>query len=210
MAEPSDLTTNQEEFMEKNVQPEVENRQEEQNEGTPAEASDGLTVPEERTKKGKEKVAEEVPLTSPLLLTGVSKGPRNQKKKGVLIKTGEEVPTAREEGVNTEAPSDVNNFPFADTAGQEDRSPVDFSSPLASSPPMQGRTFREKGESSRGTQENQAIMEMLLSMQNKMEAREKEWRLQQEFREEVYEKELKRKDQEWEEELQRREERFES
>ena len=75
---------------------------------------------------------------------------------------------------------------------------------------MQGRTFKEQGESSRGTQENQAIMEMLLSMQNKMEAREKEWRLQQEFREEVYEKELKRRDQEWEEELQRREERFES
>ena len=140
----------------------------------------------------------------------MSKGPRNQKKKGVLIKTGEEVPTAREEEVNTEAPPDVNNFPFANTAGQDERSPVNFSSPLASSPPMQGRTFREKGESSRGTQENQAIVEMLLSMQNKMEAREKEWRLQQEFREEVYEKELKRRDQEWEEELQRGEERFES
>ena len=160
--------------------------------------------------KGNWEVEEEVPLTSPLLLTGVSKGPRNQKKKGVLIKTREEVPTAREEEVNTKAPPDVNNFPFADTAGQDDRSPVDVSSPLARSPPMQGRTFREQGESPRGTQENQAIMEMLLSMQNKMEAREKEWRLQQEFREEVYEKELKRRDQEWEEELQRREEMFES
>ena len=160
--------------------------------------------------RGDWEAEEEVPLTSPLLLTGVSKGPRNQKKKGVLIKTGEEVPTTREEEVNTEAPPDVNNFPFADTAGQDERSLVDFSSPLASSPPMQGRTFRENGESSRGTQENQAIMEMLLSMQNKMEAREKEWRVQQEFREEVYEKELKRRDQEWEEELQRREEKFES
>ena len=140
----------------------------------------------------------------------MSKGPRNQKKKGVLIKTGKEVPTPREERVNTKARPDVNNFPFADTVGQDDRSPVDFSSPLASSPPMQGRTFREQGESSRGTQENQAIMEMLLYMQNKMEARENEWRWQQEFREEFYEKELKRSDQEWEEELQRREERFES
>ena len=160
--------------------------------------------------RGDWEAEEEVPLASPLLLTRVSKGPRNQKKKGVLIKTGEEVPTAREEGVNTKAPPDVNNFPFADTAGQEDKSPVDFSSPLASSPPMQGRTFREQGESSRGTQENQTIMEMLLSMQNKMEGREKEWRLQQEFREEVYEKELKRRDQEWEEELQRKKGRFES
>ena len=60
MAEPSDLAPNQEEFMEKNVQSEEENQQEEQNEGTPAEALEGPTVPEERTKKGKEKVAEEV------------------------------------------------------------------------------------------------------------------------------------------------------
>ena len=160
--------------------------------------------------RGDWEAEEEVPLTSPLLLTGVSKGPRNQKKKGVLIKIGEEASAAREEEVNTEASPDSHNFTFADTAGQDDRSPVDFSSPLAGSPPMQGRTFREQGEGSRGTQENQTIMEMLLSMQNKMEAREKEWRLQQEFREEVYEKELKRRDQEWEEELQRKEERFES
>ena len=159
--------------------------------------------------KGNWEAEEEVPLTSPLLLTGVSKGPRNQKRKGVLIKTREEAPTAGEE-VNTEVPPDNDNFTFADTTGQDDRSPVDFSFPIASSPPMQHRTSREQGESSRGTQENQEIMEMLLSMQNKMEAREKEWRLQQEFREEVYEKDLKRRDQEWEEELQRREERFES
>ena len=160
--------------------------------------------------KGDWEAEEEVPLTSPLLLTGVSKGPRNQKKKGVLIKTREEAPAAREEEVNTEASPDNNNFTFADTAGQDDRSPVDFSSPLASSPPMQHRTSREQGESSRGTYENSSMMETLKAIQNKMEEREKEWKLQQEFREEVYEKELKRRDQEWEEELQRREERFES
>ena len=156
--------------------------------------------------KGDWEAEEEVPLTSPLLLTGVSKGPRNQKKKGVLIKTREEAPDAREEEVNTETPPDNNNFTFADTAGQDDRSPVDFSFPLASSPPMQHRTFREHGESSRGTYENSSMMETLKAIQNKMEEREKEWKLQQEFREEVYEKELKRRDQEWEEELKRREE----
>ena len=153
---------------------------------------------------------EEVPLTSPLLLTGVSKGPRNQKKKGVLIKTREEIPAARQEEENSENPVETNTSTRADYEGQNEGSPMDFSFPLASSPPMQGRTFREQGESSRGAHENQAIMEMLLSMQNKMGKREKEWRLQQEFREEVYEKELKRRDQEWEEELQRKEERFES
>ena len=108
--------------------------------------------------KGAWETEEEVPLTSPLLLTGVSKGPRNQKKKGVLIKTREEAPAAREEEVNTEAPPDNNNFTFADTAGQNEGSPMDFSFPLASPPPppppMQGRTFREQGESSRGAQEN--------------------------------------------------------
>ena len=47
--------------------------------------------------KGNWEAEEEVPVTSPLLLTGVSKGPRNQKKKGVLIKTGEEAPAAGQE-----------------------------------------------------------------------------------------------------------------
>ena len=132
--------------------------------------------------KGDWEAEEEVPLTSPLLLTGVSKGPRNQKKKGVLIKTREEAPAAREEEVNTEAPPDNNNFTFADTAGQDDRSPVDFSFPLASSPPMQHKTSREQGESSRGTYESSSMMETLKAIQNKMEEREKEWKLQQEFR----------------------------
>ena len=71
---------------------------------------------------------------------------------------------------------------------------------------MQNRTFREQGESSRGAQENNSIMEALNAIQKKMEEREKKWNLQQEIREGVYEKELKRRDQQWEEELKRREE----
>ena len=85
---------------------------------------------------------------------------------------------------------------------------MDFSFPLASSPPRQNRTFREQGESSRGAQENNAVMEMLLSMQNRMEEREKRWSIQQQFRDNTYEAELKRRYRQWEEELQRREERF--
>ena len=160
--------------------------------------------------KGDWGTEEEVPLASPLLLTGVTKGPRNQKKKGVLIKTGEEVPAAREEEVNTEAPPDINNSTRVDNEGQNEGSPMDFSFPLASSPPMQGRTFRDQGESSRGTHENNAIIEMLLSMQRKMEEREQRWNVQQQFRDNTYEVELKRRDQQWEEELQRREEKFET
>ena len=160
--------------------------------------------------KGVWEEEEEVPLTSPLLLTGVSKGPRNQKKKGVLIKTREEAPTARQEEENSENPAETNTFPFADNEGQNEGSPMDFSFPLANSPPMQNRTFREQGESSRGAQENNSIMAILLSMQSRMEEREKRWSIQQKFREDTYEVELKRRDQQWEEELQRREEKFES
>ena len=125
--------------------------------------------------KGVWEEEEEVPLTSPLLLTGVSKGPRNQKKKGVLIKTREEAPTARQEEENSENPAETNTFPFADNERQNEGSPMDFSFPLASSPPMQNRTFREQGESSRGAQENNSIMEMLISMQSRIEEREKRW-----------------------------------
>ena len=145
--------------------------------------------------KGVWEEEEEVPLTSPLLLTGVSKGPRNQKKKGVLIKTREEAPVARQEEENSENPVKTNTFTFADNEGQNEGSPMDFSIPLASSPPMQNRTFREQGESSRGAQENNSIMEMLISMQSKMEEREKRWSIQQKFREDTYEVELKRRDQ---------------
>ena len=128
--------------------------------------------------KGVWEKEEEIPRTSPLLLTGVNKGPRNQKKKGVLIETREETPAARQEEENPETPPEDNTFTFADKEGQDERSPVDFSIPLASSPPMQNRTFREKGESSRGAQENNSIMEMLISMQSKMEEREKRWSIQ--------------------------------
>ena len=160
--------------------------------------------------KGAWETKEEVPLTSPLLLTGVSKGPRSQKKKGPLIKTREEAPAARQEEENSENPVETNTFTFADNEGQNEGSPMDFSFPLASYPPVQNRTFREQGESSRGAQENNSIMEMLLSMQSRMEEREKRWSIQQKFREDTYEVELKRRDQQWEEELQRREEKFES
>ena len=95
--------------------------------------------------KGAWETEEEVPLTSPLLLTGVSKGPRNQKKKGVLIKTREEAPAARQEEENSENPDETNTFTFADNEGQNEGSHMDFSFPLASSPPRQNRTFGEQG-----------------------------------------------------------------
>ena len=99
---------------------------------------------------------------------------------------------------------------FAEEREQNDKSPINFSSPLASSPPIRNRDFREPGEIYRGAQGNNQIMEMLSSIQKSMEEREEKWSLQQNFREEVYEAELKRRDQQWEEELNRREEVYEA
>ena len=70
--------------------------------------------------------------------------------------------------------------------------------------------FREQGESSRGAQENNQIIEMLTSMQKNMEEREKRWSLQQKFREEVYKAELRRRDKQWEEEMNKKEEMYEA
>ena len=147
------------------------------------------------------------PKASPLTLIGVSKGPRNLKKKGVMVETEsrDEEENARQEEDNQmvenqeeqtpEAPPEGNTPRFTDGMEADDRSPIDFTNPLASSPPMRGREFREAGESSRGGSENSRIMEMLLSMQKNMEERDKKLSLQQKFREETYEAELKRIDQ---------------
>ena len=165
---------------------------------------------------------EECPKVSPLTLTGVSKGPRNQKKKGVIVEADsrdEDENTRQEEDTllvedqeeqDPEAQPEGNTFMFTDDREQEVRSPIDFSTPLASSPLIRNRDFREPGESSRGAQKNNQIMEMLNSIQRNMEEREKKWSLQQKFREEVYEAEFKRRDQQWKEELNRREEVYEA
>ena len=165
---------------------------------------------------------EECPKASPLTLTGVSKGPRNLKKKWVIVEADsiDEDENVRQEEdnllvedqeeQNPKVQPEGNTFMFTDDREQEVRSPLDFTTLLASSPPIRNRDFREPGESSRGAQENNQIMEMLISIQKSMEEREKKWSLQQKFREEMYEVELKRRDQQWEEELNRREEVYEA
>ena len=94
---------------------------------------------------------------------------------------------------------------FTEDMAADDKSPIDFTTPLASSPPMRNMDFREPGESSNGAQENNQIMELLISMQKSMEDREKKWSIQRQFREEVYEAELRRRYKQWEEEMNRKE-----
>ena len=172
--------------------------------------------------KGNWAEEEECPNASPLTLTGVKKGPRNQKKKGVIVETDsrDEEKSARQEEdtlmvedqeeQNPDTQPEGNTSMFAEDMAADERSPIDFTTPLASSPPMRNMDFREPGESSRGAQENNQIMEMLISMQKSMEERENKWSLQQQFREEVYEAELRRRDKQWEEEMNIKEEMYEA
>ena len=171
--------------------------------------------------KGSWAEKEECPNDSPLTLTGISKGPRKKKKKEVIVEADskEEEENARQEEdilmvedqqeQNPETQPKGNTSIFAEDMAADERSPIDYTTPLASSPPMRNRNFREPGESSRGAQGNNEIMEMLISMKKSMEEREEKWRIQQQFREEMYETELRRRDQQWGEELNRKEEMYE-
>ena len=114
---------------------------------------------------------EECPNSSPLTLTGVSKGPRNQKKKRVIVETNsrDEEESARQEEEtlmvedqeeqNQETQLEGNTSMFAEDMATDERSPIDYTTSLASSPPMRNMDFREPGESSRGAQGNNQIME---------------------------------------------------
>ena len=148
--------------------------------------------------KGNWAEEEECPNASPLTLTGISKGPRNQKKKGVIVEANsryEEESARQEEETlmvedqeeqNQETQPEGNTSMFAEDMAADERSPIDFTTPLTSSPPMRNMDFREPGESSRGAQENNQVMEMLISMQKSMEEREEKWSTQQKFSEDVY------------------------
>ena len=126
--------------------------------------------------KGDSAEEEECPNASPLTLIGVSKGPRNQKKKGVIVETNsrDEEESARQEEEtlmvedqeeqNQESQPEGNTSMFAEDMATDEISPIDYTTPLASSPPMRNMDFIEPGESSRGAQENNQIMEMLISM----------------------------------------------
>ena len=135
--------------------------------------------------KGSWAEEEECHNASPLTLTGISKGPRNLKKKGVMVgaesrkekeNAGQEEDNLmvdnQEEQILETQPEGITPM-FTEDVAADDRSPIDFTTPLASSPPMRNIDFRETGESSRRAPENNQIMEMLLSMQKDMEERDK-------------------------------------
>ena len=104
----------------------------------------------------------------------------NQKKKGVIVEADsrdenenaiqeeDTLLVADQEEENQEAHPEGNTSMFAEDGEQEDRSPIDFSTPLGSSPPIRNKDFREHGESSKGAQGNNQIMEMLSSIEKRI------------------------------------------
>ena len=97
--------------------------------------------------KGSWAEEEECPNASPLTLTGVSKGPRNQKKKGVIVEADskDEEESARQEEdtlmvedqeeQNPETQPEGNTSMFAEDMAANERSPIDFTTPPPPPPP---------------------------------------------------------------------------
>ena len=116
--------------------------------------------------KGNWAEEEECPNASPLTLTGVSKRPRNLKKKGVMVgaESRNEEENAGQEEDNLMVDNQEEQIPktqperntpmSTEDVAEDERSPIDFTTPLASSPPMGNINFREPGESSRGAPKN--------------------------------------------------------
>ena len=138
------------------------------------------------------------PKVSPLTLTGVTKGIRNKKQKGII--KVEEKPT--EENDNKE----IENFLEKAPPAEEEEEMQCRMSPLSHSYPNVRENFPDLGESSRRNEGTAEIMEMLISMQKEMEDREKKWERHQQIREEFLEADFKRKEQQWERNLKRKEE----
>ena len=153
---------------------------------------------------------ETCPKASPLTLTGVTKGPRNKKQKGIVELEAEPA----EENNNREMETVPEQIPPA----EEEEMPFRMS-PLNQSGLELREDFPELEESSRKDAGNIEIMEMLRSIKKDMEEMEQKWEKHQRIRDEFLEAEFRRKEQlleqtqrqreeEWREEMKMREKEF--
>ena len=122
----------------------------------------------------------------PLTLTGVTKGPRNKKQKGIVELEAE----PGEENDNREMETVPEQIPSA----EEEEMPFRMS-PMSPPGPEMREDFLVLSESSRKDARNNEIMEMLRSIKKDMEERELKWEKQQQIREEFLEAKFKRKEQ---------------
>ena len=147
--------------------------------------------------KGSWEEEEVCPRVSSLTLTGVTKGPRNKKQKGIV-----KVEAEPAEGNDNR---EIENVPEQTPPAEEEEMHC-IMSPLSHSYPDMRENFPEPAESSRRNEGTAEILEMLISMKKEMEERDKKWERQQQIREEYMEVDFRRKEQQWEQNLKRREE----
>ena len=127
-----------------------------------------------------------MPKVSPLTLNGVTKGPRNKKKKEII-----EVETnPAEENENRE------NENFLERASPAEEEELQFRMSLLShSGPDLRENFTEPIESSIRNVGKDEILEMLIAMKKEMKEREDKWEKHQQIREEFLEAKFRRKEQ---------------
>ena len=125
--------------------------------------------------KGSWEEEEVCPKVSLLTLTGVTKGPRNKKHKGIIEVEAEPI-----EGNDN---MEIENFLEKAPSSEEDE--MQFRKSLLSHSCLDMReNFPEPVESSIRNEGNAKIMEMLISMKKDMKDREKKWERQQQIKEE--------------------------
>ena len=140
--------------------------------------------------KGAWEEEEQCPRVSTLTLTGVIRGPRNQKGKG-LVKVEAE-PVEEHEAREMEAiPEDI---------------PLAVAEEIPSRMIPLSHSYPEQAEISRRNEVSAEIIEMLKSMKKDMEEREQKWEKGQQIREEFQEAEFRRKEKMWEQNMKQREE----
>ena len=110
---------------------------------------------------------ETCPKVSPLTLTGVTKGPKNRKRKEMeMVEVAEDLEEEEHEQLGMKQIPGNGQLPVEEEM-QSRRSP------LIHSPLKVRQTFFEPAECSRSNQGNIEIMEMLVSMKKEMDEREK-------------------------------------
>ena len=151
--------------------------------------------------KGMWEEEEKCPRVSPLTLTGVTRGPKGKRQKGIMEVDAEveTVPAEENETREMEAiPEDIHP-----TVAEE--APFRMS-PLSHFYPEVQEHLPKQVEGSRRREENAEIIEMLRSMKKDMEEREHKWERQQQIRENFLEAEARRKEHMWEQNWRQREE----
>ena len=110
------------------------------------------------------------PRVFPLTLTGVTKGPRNKKNRGIIEVEVE--PTKKNDNM------EIENFLEKAPPAKEEEEMQCRMSPLSHSYPDMRENFPKPAESSIRNEGTAEIMEMLISMKKDMEDREKKWERQ--------------------------------